>query len=105
MRRTNWFDYFHLAFLVITPIVVLLLPADYFDTGPVLCPSKRFLDIECLGCGMTRAVMHLVHFDFDSAIYYNKLSFIVAPVLGAYWLLWIRKVATKIKNARIAAAD
>jgi hypothetical protein len=32
---------------------------------------------------MTRAVQHLIHFDFDAAAHYNKLAFIVVP-LGFY---------------------
>ncbi|MBU6343137.1 MAG: DUF2752 domain-containing protein, partial [Bacteroidetes bacterium] len=55
-------DYLYLAFLVIAPVTILILPADFFDNGPTICPSKRFFNVECLGCGMTRAVMHLVHF-------------------------------------------
>lgn len=104
MKNNKYFDYFYLAFLIITPIVVLILPADFFNEGPAICPSMRFFQIECLGCGMTRAIMHLVHLDFDSAIYYNKLSFIVAPVLGAYWLMWTRKAALKVFRPEEKAA-
>ena len=77
-----------LALLIIGPIILLLLPADYFDTGEVLCPTKRFFDFECLGCGMTRAMMHLIHFDFESAAYFNYLSFIFAPILAFLWVRW-----------------
>ena len=84
----NKLQWAYLAFLIATPIIILILPADFFDTGASICPSKRFFDIECYGCGMTRAVMHLVHFDFDSALYYNQLSFIVGPVLAIFWVKW-----------------
>jgi hypothetical protein len=30
--------------------------------------------------------MHLIHFDFETAATYNKLSFIVLPLLAMYWL-------------------
>lgn len=71
--------------LLVSPIILILLPVDFFDYGESICPSKRFLDIECLGCGMTRAVTHLINLDFKGAWAFNKLSFIVVP-LGAY--LW-----------------
>lgn len=82
------FDWIWLAFLVLFPIVLLLLPADFFDHGEAICPSKRFFDIECLGCGMTRGVMHLIHLDFDTALYYNMGSFLVMPAIGYLWVKW-----------------
>lgn len=87
-----------IATMIMVPLVLLLLPADYFDNGPAMCPSKRFFDIECLGCGMTRAVMHLIHFDLESAIYYNGLSLIVAPVLAAWWCWQIWKTAMSLRQ-------
>lgn len=91
--KLNWV---YLIFYVITPIILLILPNDYFDSGETLCPSKRFFDIECYGCGMTRAIMHLIHFDFDSALYYNQLSFIVAPVLAIFWVKWTISAAKDV---------
>jgi len=96
MKTGKLFDYAYLVFLILTPVIVLILPADYFDYGPTICPSKRFFDIECFGCGMTRAVMHLVHLDFDSAIYFNKGSLLLAPVLGALWVFWIKNAIIKV---------
>ncbi len=91
--QSDWSAWLKLGFFVITPIVFLLLPATYFDEGEALCPSKRFLDIECPGCGMTRAIMHLIHFDLESAIYFNYGSLIVGPVLAYFWVRWTLKAA------------
>lgn len=41
--------------------------------------------MECYGCGMTRATMHLIHFDFQEAWIFNKLSFIALPLLIMFW--------------------
>ncbi len=90
------FEWAYLVFMLLTPVVCLLLPADYFDIGASICPSKRFFDIECYGCGMTRAVMHLIHFDVDSAVYYNPLCLIVAPVLGFFWVKWTLSAAKAV---------
>lgn len=62
-------------------ILLLFLPATYFDKGQALCLSKRFLNVECYGCGMTRAIQHLIHLDFKGAAHFNKLSFIVLPLI------------------------
>src|SRR5690349_6690279 len=88
MKMGKYLPWFLLVFYVATPVIVLLLPADYFDAGASICPSKRFFDFECFGCGMTKAIQHLIHLDIDSAMFYNPLSFIVAPVLGFFWVKW-----------------
>jgi hypothetical protein len=69
----------------LVPAILLLLPADFFDEGQSVCVSKVLLDIECYGCGMTRAIMHMIHFDFAEAYSYNKLSLIVFPLLAYIW--------------------
>lgn len=73
--------------LSIAFITLLILPANYFDTGRATCVSVIFFDIECYGCGMTRAIQHLIHFDFEAAWTYNKLSFAVFP-LAIIMILW-----------------
>jgi Protein of unknown function (DUF2752) len=68
------------------PIILIILPADYFDSGQSICLSKVLLDVECFACGMTRAIMHLIHFDWGTAYYYNEISFIVLPILMYLWI-------------------
>ena len=81
--------------LLIIPIILLILPADYFDYGQSICASVLLFDIECYGCGMTRAIMHFIHFDFKKAIEYNKLVTFVFPLLT---LLWIKMVSILFKK-------
>jgi len=66
--------------LFIGGIVLIFLPKDYFDTGKSICLSVVLLDTECYGCGMTRAIQHLIHLDIEQAIQYNKLALIVLPL-------------------------
>jgi len=68
--------------MIIIPIILLLLPASFFDTGRSICLSVLLLDMECYACGMTRGIMHLIHLDFHTAWEYNKLSYIVFPILS-----------------------
>jgi hypothetical protein len=76
--------------LVSIPIVLFALPADFFDNGQTVCLSKTILNRECPGCGMTRGVQHLLHLDFIGAANFNRLSFVVLPLLIFLWLkeLW-----------------
>lgn len=78
-----------LIFWLAVPIILLVLPADFFDgDGFVVCPSRLLFDVECLGCGMTRAGMHLIHFDVESALFYNSLSVVVVPIFAFLWAKW-----------------
>lgn len=78
--------------LLLGPVVLLLLPADFFNNGPVLCPSKLLFHLDCDGCGLTRGVMHAIHLDFERAISFNRASLWVA---GAGIICWIQL----LKNA------
>lgn len=75
------------AVLALTGVTLLVLPAGYFDEGQAKCVSVLLFDMECYGCGMTRAIQHLLHFDFEAAYGFNKLSFIVLP-LALGMIVW-----------------
>jgi hypothetical protein len=85
---------------LLLPPVLLALPVDYFDTGPSLCLSKLLAGIECFGCGMTRAIMHLIHLDLAGAAAFNKGCFIVFPVLGFLWTKWFLQDYTRLQRQR-----
>jgi hypothetical protein len=77
----NKYPKIYLAVLLIIPLVLLLLPSTFFDSGNSVCLSVVFFDSECYACGMTRAIQHLIHFDFFIAYQFNKLSMIVLPLI------------------------
>lgn len=81
------FQYLKLFILILIPITLLILPANYFDSGKSISVFSYF-GVEDLvySTGMTRAIMHLIHFDFNIAWEFNKLSFIVLPLLVLFWL-------------------
>ncbi|MAJ07174.1 MAG: hypothetical protein CL827_10010 [Crocinitomicaceae bacterium] len=54
--------------LLIFPLVLFILPSNFFDEGESVCLSVTLFNMECYGCGMTRAVMHFIHFDFIKAV-------------------------------------
>jgi hypothetical protein len=72
--------------LLTLALVLVLLPADFFDGGPAICLSRVLLDQDCYACGMTRACMRIIHLQFREAMEYNLLAFAVMPLLAAVWL-------------------
>ena len=96
MNRKN-LNIVYLIILLVIPIVLLILPADYFDSGQSICLSVLIFDTNCYACGMTRAIQHLIHFDFTTALGFNKLSIIVLPLLIVSYITTIKKTIDKIK--------
>lgn len=83
---------------LLLPLVLLLLPAIFFDSGTSLCLSQLLAAQACPGCGMTRALMHLIHLDLAGAARFNKLCFIVFPVISFLWLKWFFRDVQHIKQ-------
>ena len=100
MNLKSLLNKIYIGGLILLPIVLIILPADYFDKGKSMCLSVILLDTECIGCGMTRAIQHLIHFDFQTAAHFNKLSFIVLPILIIVWLLELRRTLKAIKKPK-----
>ena len=93
-RNVTWV---WLILLLITPIVLWILPGHFFDDSEVIvCPSRLFFDIECFGCGITRAVMHFHNFQFEDAVYFNQLVWVVYPGLIFTWGLWSYRAAKRL---------
>ncbi len=68
------------------PVVLLLLPTDFFDHGQSICLSILLLKKECIGCGITRSIQHFIHFDFIEAWKFNKLVVVVLPIMAFLWV-------------------
>lgn len=99
-RSKNHWIYIRLGVFIFVPLVLLLMPADQFDEGPPLCMSVILFKQECYACGLTRAVQHLIHFQFEEALYYNPLVFVVFPLLAFLWAKWFITDVKKIHQIR-----
>jgi len=82
--------------LLILAMVLVLLPADFFDGGPAICLSRVLFDVECYACGMTRACMRIIHFQFYEAWSFNPLSYLVMPLLSYMWAREVFQSGRKI---------
>lgn len=102
MKIKYYFTIAKLSIIVLLPIVLLILPGNFFDDREPLCFSMLFFDVQCYGCGLTPACQHLMHFQFEDAYAYNALSFIALPFLGIVWFQWFvkeLKVFNKLRPA------
>ena len=84
MKVKNWIE-----LTVITIVAYALLTA--FDIG---CPILYLSGISCLGCGMTRAWLHLIKLDFSMALYYHPLFWL--PPIGFLGLLLKKRIPKKL---------
>jgi hypothetical protein len=85
--------------LLLFPVVLYLIPLEWLKNQHSICLFKNLTGYECYGCGMTRAILSAIHFQFENAFQYNKLFLIVLPVLIYIWAknlinLWPGKIIT-----------
>jgi hypothetical protein len=72
--------------ILILPVIMFIVPFDWVREQHSVCLFKLFTGKECIGCGMTRAVLSVMHFRFEDAIHYNKMVTIVFPLLIYIWI-------------------
>ncbi len=78
MKRKRFF--LKIAFLAAYAVLLLIL--SYFQ---VPCLFQATLGLPCPGCGMTRAIRSLLHFDFAAAFSFHPMVFSL-PILFLYLL-------------------
>jgi len=79
------------SIIILLGVIFFFIPKDYLgDTYPI-CLYRILLNKECIGCGTTRAVWSVLHFNFKEAFEYNKLIIITFPLLTWCVLNWILK--------------
>jgi hypothetical protein len=103
MKFRYYFTIAKLALIILTPVVLLILPATFFDNGESICLSQLLAHVECPACGLTRGCMHLIHLDWEEAYAYNMMSFIALPAVGIVWIQWGIKEWKIFKKLQVAA--
>jgi hypothetical protein len=78
---------------IVAPIFLLLLPVDYFDHGQSISIFEWIGVDGYYSKGLTKACMHLLHLDIRGAASFNKLSFVVLPLIVGLWTMgFLREV-------------
>ena len=86
--------------LLSIPVVLIVLPSNFFDNGQSVCLSVPLFNRTCPTCGLTRSIQHLLHFDWHTAAEYNKLAFIIVPILIIVWIMELIRVYRLLKSTK-----
>lgn len=78
--------------LAVAAVAVVCLPASLLDGGPSLCLIRAVGGTWCPGCGMSRALWHLAHGEITTAVAFNRLVVVIAPLLAWVALRWVWRV-------------
>lgn len=78
-----------------------------FESGPALCPLRFVTGVPCPFCGTTRSVGNLIQGDFQAALAFNPLGYLLAALALALFLIprevkqWSEKGSIKFRNLSI----
>jgi hypothetical protein len=67
-------------------LAIVLHVGDPSAASFPVCPFYAMTGLSCPGCGTLRCLHALLHADVRSAVGYNLLTVLLAPVLLATWL-------------------
>ena len=74
------YQIFKLILMTFLPLIVFFVPVEYIEANPLPCLYKILFNQECWGCGITRACLHMLHFNINEAILFNRAVVIVFPL-------------------------
>jgi Protein of unknown function (DUF2752). len=89
-----------IAGILAIPAFLFIVPLQWLEKQHSVCIFKLITGKECYGCGMTRAVLSALHFNFNNAYNYNKLIVIVLPLLIFIWVDLLLKTRTSFKACK-----
>jgi hypothetical protein len=101
-------DHATIGLLCLAPLVAgAVLDVDgsdivipFADVGlPTVCWSRRWFDVSCPGCGLTRGLVSAMHGDLAGAWIYNPAVFAAIAALAYQVIFRIRQVH-RIRTAR-----
>ena len=75
-------------------IIIALAVILFYTIASILdatCLVKYFTGASCPGCGMTRACLSALRFDFSAAFYYHPLWIVMPPLAVLLIFLWAKR--------------
>lgn len=103
-KRRCWVAIGRASALASVFLLLATLPTEWLNSGPSLCLFRNLFEIECLGCGMTRALSATLQGDLAAALSYNKLVLIVFPFLCLVLLSDVTSILHSLKREKESPA-
>jgi hypothetical protein len=95
LNNNRQFRVIKITGILLIPALLFIIPFDWISEQNSVCLFKNLTGHECIGCGMTRAVLSVLHFQFGNAFRFNKLVIIVFPLLVYIWLKTLFSLSKK----------
>ena len=90
-RRPKTSDFVVAIAIASLGVAALVAPELVLRLTPP-CLISALLGEVCWGCGITHAALAFLHFDFAGAWAFNKLSFVVLPLLLWQYFQYLRMI-------------
>jgi hypothetical protein len=85
----------YLFIVWVSPLLLSVFPLRFILNNKTICIWKNLFDIDCIGCGITRSILLVFHFEFSKAYECNSFVFIVFPVISIIWTQFVLKCVDK----------
>jgi hypothetical protein len=85
----------------IIPFALYFVSLNFLNQQHSICLFKNIFGKECYGCGITRAVISVIQFNFTAAWHYNKLVVAVFPLLLYLWAKYLLQIFKKLRQKNI----
>lgn len=72
--------------VLFVPFILPLVSLDWLDSKKTICLYSNLTEQKCYGCGITKSIISISHFNFIRAYSYNKLIILVGPLLIIVWV-------------------
>lgn len=71
---------------------------NFLERNLLSCPWKKYLEVDCMGCGMQRSILYILKGDFEAAFFMYPAIYTLI-LMFAYLLLHLKfnfKLGSKI---------
>jgi hypothetical protein len=79
-----------LAAIAFAAAILLRFPPERYGFYPQ-CPFHQLFNLQCPGCGTTRALVAMLHGDIAAAIHFNALAATFFPLAASYAIFTYEK--------------
>lgn len=87
-----------LAKRAVVAAVLAAVLAAFVVWGPAICPVRNSVGVPCPGCGLTRSTVALLHGDFERALHFHPLVWLMLPI---FLVMVIEEVYIFVRRERL----